>query len=298
MRDVSHKQNSLRIASASSIVKMKAETVQLVKEGRAPKGDPIAVARVAATMAAKNTPDFIPYCHPIPIEHVVVEFELRESEIECTVTVKTVYKTGVEVEAMAAAAIAALNLYDLLKPVDDEISIHSIQLLSKTGGKTDWEFSQAFRAAVITVSDRCSQGEMVDLSGSVLEEGMIGHGANHVLRITVPDEIEAIRESVQQNDDCNVILLTGGTGAGPRDLTPEAIIPLLGIRLSGVEEQFRSYSQERINTAMLSRCVAGILGKTLIICLPGSVGACRDALSALFPHALHILSMLEGAGHD
>lgn len=286
---------------ASAVVKMHPDTVAAVRENRAPKGDPLAVARVAATQAAKNTPDFIPYCHPLPVEHVLVEFDVRESEIECLVTIKTVYKTGVEVEAMAAAAIGALNIYDLLKPIDDEIEILNVKLISKIGGKTDWKPSEGFTACVLTVSDRCSNGEQEDISGSVLKTGIEKHGGTVSETLVVPDDQENIAEQVSswaKGQSPNLILITGGTGIGPRDKTPEAITPLLESRLAGIEEQFRRYSQDRMPTAMLSRCVAGIVGSTVVIALPGSPGACQDAIDCLFPGVIHSFAMLRGDGHE
>lgn len=298
MRDISHKSNSLRIATAQAVVKMATQTIEVVRAGRAPKGDPLAVARVAATQAAKNTPNFIPYCHPLPIDHVAVDFEIRDTEIVCSVTVKAVYRTGVEVEAMTSAAVAALNIYDLLKPIDDSITIGEIRLIEKRGGKSDWANSSKFSAAVVTVSDRCSRGERQDESGVVLENALLEFGAESVQRILVADDGDTIAKAVGILSSIDVILLTGGTGVGPRDVTPQSVEPLLNLRLPGVEEQIRRYSQERIGTALLSRSLAGVMGGSLVICLPGSPGACRDAMQAVFPHVLHALPMLTGGGHE
>ncbi|MCB0825373.1 MAG: bifunctional molybdenum cofactor biosynthesis protein MoaC/MoaB [Armatimonadetes bacterium] len=301
MRDISHKVASLRIAKAQATVSMNPETVLAVRENRAPKGDPIAIARVAATQAAKNTPQFIPYCHPIPVEHVLVEFELRDSEIDCIVTVKTVYKTGVEVEAMAAASIGALNIYDLLKPIDNDIAIESVRLVSKVGGKTDWQSDDAFSFSVITVSDRCSKGQQEDISGNTLFEGVASFGGIMASRSVVPDEPDLIQSMVSeqiQRHAPNLIMLTGGTGVGPRDKTFEALCNLFDLRLPGVEEHFRRYSQERVPTAMLSRCIAGVTGGTVVIAVPGSPKACKDAINCLFPAITHTFSMLKGNGHE
>lgn len=300
MRDISHKVNSLRVATASAIVSMNPETVAAVRQGRAPKGDPLAVARVAATQAAKNTPSFIPYCHPIPVEHVSVDFDVRDNEIECSVTVKAVYKTGVEVEAMAAAAIGALNIYDLLKPIDDGIEIAGVKLISKTGGKSDWLCDGGFTACIVTVSDRCAVDAMADASGPVLAAGVLRHGGVLHQRVIVPDEPQQILDCLVRMTSENppdLILLTGGTGVGPRDRTPEAVIPLLQIRLPGIEEHFRIYSTERVPTGMLSRCVAGVVGQTVVIALPGSPSACKDGIECLFPAIIHSFSMLKGQGH-
>ncbi|MEZ5163423.1 MAG: bifunctional molybdenum cofactor biosynthesis protein MoaC/MoaB [Fimbriimonadaceae bacterium] len=301
MRDITHKVASLRIATAKATVSMKPETVLAVRENLAPKGDPIAVARVAATIAAKHTPQFIPYCHPIPVDHVVVEFELRDSEIDCIVSVKTVYKTGVEVEAMAAASIGALNIYDLLKPIDDGIAIESVRLVSKVGGKTDWQSDDAFSFTVITVSDRCSKGEQADISGITLVEGVETFGGILATRSVVPDEADQIQARVSehiQKHAPNLIMLTGGTGVGPRDKTFEALCNRFDLRLPGVEEHFRRYSQERVPTAMLSRCVAGVIGGTVVIAVPGSPKACKDAINCLFPAITHTFSMLKGKAHE
>ena len=103
-----------------------------------PKGSPLAVAKVAAIQAAKNTSTIIPYCHPIPVEFVGVEFHLDEDSIEIECTVRAVYKTGVEMEALTAASVAALTIYDMAKMVDDLMQIESVTLISKKGGKSDF----------------------------------------------------------------------------------------------------------------------------------------------------------------
>jgi cyclic pyranopterin phosphate synthase len=118
---------------------MSEETARAVREGTVPKGDPLPVARVAAVMAAKNTPDIIPYCHPLPVESVKVRFSVGEDRIEVETETKTSAKTGVEMEALTAASVAALTLYDMLKQLDMGMTIESVRLLEKRGGKSDFE---------------------------------------------------------------------------------------------------------------------------------------------------------------
>lgn len=142
MWDVSGKNNTARTATAHAILRATKETLQAIKEGKVPKGDPLPVAKVAAVQAAKKTPDIIPYCHPLPLTHVGVEFVLHEDSIEVFVTTKTDYKTGVEMEALTAAAAAALTLYDMLKQIDMGMTIESIKLLEKTGGKSDFRLEE------------------------------------------------------------------------------------------------------------------------------------------------------------
>ena len=142
MWDVSGKDNTARTATAEAVLKAKRETLRAIREGSVPKGDPLPVAKVAAIQAAKNTPSIIPYCHPLPLTHVGVHFDLGMESITITVTTKTAYKTGVEMEALTAAAAAALTLYDMLKQIDMGMTIESIRLIEKTGGKSDFRQSE------------------------------------------------------------------------------------------------------------------------------------------------------------
>ncbi len=137
MRDISEKQPTLRTATAKAVVRMSAETLQLLAQDKLPKGDPRPVAKVAAIQAAKNTSQIIPYCHPLPIEFADCKFTVGSDRIEIVTEVKSNYKTGVEMEALTAASVAALTIYDMLKIVDVSLEIESVRLLSKTGGKSD-----------------------------------------------------------------------------------------------------------------------------------------------------------------
>ena len=109
MRDVSAKIKTLRVATARAVLKVSPSTIQMIREGRVPKGDPLAVSKVAAIQGAKNTPQIIPYCHPVPLDFVSVDFELQDSAIIVTTTAKAIYKTGVEMEALTAASVAAAD---------------------------------------------------------------------------------------------------------------------------------------------------------------------------------------------
>jgi cyclic pyranopterin phosphate synthase len=137
MRDISEKQPTLRTATATAVVRMSRETLMLLEQDKLPKGDPRPVAKVAAIQAAKNTSQIIPFCHPLPIEFVDCRFTTNGNTIEIVTEVKANYKTGVEMEALTAASVAALTIYDMLKPVDKSLEIEHVRLLSKTGGKSD-----------------------------------------------------------------------------------------------------------------------------------------------------------------
>jgi cyclic pyranopterin phosphate synthase len=138
MVDISGKPDTKRQAVAKGVVRMQASTLGRIKKGQMAKGDVLAVAQLAGIMAAKETPRLIPLCHPILIGEVKLEFELDEkaSAVEITTTVKSTGKTGVEMEALTATAVAALTIYDMCKAIDRSIKIDSIRLVQKSGGKS------------------------------------------------------------------------------------------------------------------------------------------------------------------
>lgn len=136
MVDVGSKERTERVAVATARVRMQPETVARIREGRVEKGDVLAAARLAGVMAAKRTPDLIPLCHPIALTAVTVEIGLDEGGARIRTEVKTLDRTGVEMEALTAAATAALTIYDMVKSVDRGMVIESVQLEHKDGGRT------------------------------------------------------------------------------------------------------------------------------------------------------------------
>ena len=138
MVDISAKADTRREAVASGLVRMKAATLQLLKEGKTAKGDVLSVAQLAGIMAAKQTPGLIPLCHPILISDINVAFNLDEnnSTVAITTTARSTGKTGVEMEALTATAVAALTVYDMCKAVDRGMTIENIRLVKKSGGKS------------------------------------------------------------------------------------------------------------------------------------------------------------------
>lgn len=138
MVDVSDKEVTRREATARAVVSMRPETARLIATGGVAKGDVLAVAQVAGVMAAKRTPDLIPLCHPLPISGVDMAFDLdvERSQLEIRATVRVTSRTGVEMEALTAASVAALTVYDMCKAVDRAMSIGNVELLHKAGGKS------------------------------------------------------------------------------------------------------------------------------------------------------------------
>ncbi|MEO6914326.1 MAG: cyclic pyranopterin monophosphate synthase MoaC [Chitinophagaceae bacterium] len=139
MVDITQKQNTLRKAIATAIVRASSpETIKAVEEGRVPKGNVFEFARAAGLLGIKKTSDVIPDCHPLPVEFAAISYKVEKLTITISVEVHTIYKTGVEVEAMHGAAVTALTMYDMLKPIDKKLEISTIRLESKSGGKSDF----------------------------------------------------------------------------------------------------------------------------------------------------------------
>jgi cyclic pyranopterin monophosphate synthase len=136
MVDVTEKNETVRVARAEAFVEMSAETVKLLREGAMPKGDPLEVARIAGIQAGKKTSELIPLCHPLPLTHLDISIQVIDSGARIETTARTKAETGVEMEAMTAASVAALTLYDMCKAVEKGISIGPVRLLEKSGGKS------------------------------------------------------------------------------------------------------------------------------------------------------------------
>ncbi|MFI6848827.1 cyclic pyranopterin monophosphate synthase MoaC [Kitasatospora sp. NPDC050467] len=139
MVDVTEKATTARTAVAAGRVRVSPRVVELLRGEGVPKGDALAVARIAGIMGAKRTPDLIPLCHPIAVSGVQVDLSVADDAVEITATVKTADRTGVEMEALTAVAVAGLTVIDMVKAVDKSATIESVRVLSKTGGKSgDW----------------------------------------------------------------------------------------------------------------------------------------------------------------
>lgn len=302
MISITHKHYSLRKAIATAIVRVsRPETIQAIRDRKIPKGDVLEFARAAALLAIKKTSDVIPDCHPLPVEFAAIRYGLQEQEIVIQTEVHAIYRTGVEVEAMHGATIAALTLYDMLKPVDPDIEISSVKLLSKEGGKSDRSQSASgITCAVVVCSDSVAVQTKEDSAGKAVVQQLEQHGLQAGFYGVIPDEPDVIQRTALQleNDGYRLVLFTGGTGLSPRDVTPEAIRPLLTREVPGLMEAARAYGQERTPYAMLSRGIAGFLNDTLIITLPGSTRGAVETMQALFPQVLHLFKVAKGFNHD
>ncbi|MBK7100538.1 MAG: bifunctional molybdenum cofactor biosynthesis protein MoaC/MoaB [Flavobacteriales bacterium] len=303
MIDITHKPTTLRSATAQAIVRVSdPQTINAVRQGTVPKGNVLESARVAALFGVKKTHELIPDCHPLPIEHAECSFELGEMDITITMRVRTIYRTGVEVEAMHGASVAALTMYDMLKPIDKGIELHAIKLIEKKGGKSDFRsrYRDALTATVIVCSDTISKGKKEDKAGKAIMAKLEACGVRIAHQAVIPDETsdiqQQVRDAVERGSD--MVIFTGGTGLSPRDVTPEALRPLLEREIPGIAEVVRDFGQARTPYAMLSRALAGTIGTTLVLALPGSTKGATESMDALFPPLLHLFGIMRSAAHD
>jgi len=305
MNDITRKNVSLRTATATAAVSCSAETLVMIEQNTLPKGNLFDVARAAGLLGAKATPSLIPHCHPIPIEHLDIRFELASEggrgRVVIEVYAQTIYKTGIEIEAITAATIAALTVFDLLKPVDSALEISGVKLLKKTGGKADRkkDTGAGLTAAILVCSDSVAGGKREDASGKTIKAELEKHEVKIAEYKIVADEISAIQQQIKAWVAAGVqfIFTTGGTGLSPRDVAVEAVTPLLEKTADGIAEKMRQYGNERTPLAMFSRSLAGSIGETLIVCLPGSANGVRESLDAVLPALFHAHAMLRGGGH-
>lgn len=302
MVNITHKIKSLRIAVATAVVNVsKYQTIEAIQAKTVPKGDVFEFSRAAGLLAVKKTSDVIPDCHPLPVEYTAITHAIEGLQIIIRVEVHTIYRTGVEVEAMHGAAITALTIYDMLKPIDKQVEISMIKLESKKGGKSQYtEFpKETLRCAVVVCSDSVAAGTSQDFSGKAVIEKLAQNGLSTSSYTIIPDDFGAIQAKAKQlsGEGFHILLFTGGTGLYKRDNTPEAIEPLIDRSIPGIMEAARSYGQERTPYAMLSRGVAGFINQTLVLTLPGSTRGAMETMEAVFPYIMHIFRVAEGLRH-
>lgn len=332
MIDVSDKLTNKRIAIASGKIYVGEPVFNLIRNNQMIKGDPLRLAEIAAIMGAKQTSNLIPLCHPIGLDKVEFINELVESDfavqVYCIAT--TSAKTGVEMEALAGVTTGLLTIYDLSKISEPSLTISDIRLLVKIGGKSGTWFNpqitglpswidqyipkpinlSAINFATITLSDRAVTGVYADKSGELLQQLLSECGATSLGYYLLSDDAQALKYKISElinnpmstsnpmSAMLNLIVTTGGTGIGERDIVPEAILALGGREIPGIGELLRIYGSKFTSFSWCSRSLACVVDNILIIALPGSSNAVREGVECLVQILPHLIKMVQGGNHD
>lgn len=296
MIDITHKRTSHRRAIAEAKVFCKTATLTLIENRKIPKGDIFEIGRASGLLAIKNTPHLLPFCHPIPVEYADIAYNVEADGIRIRVEAECIYRTGIEVETMTAASMVALCLYDMLKPVDDSVSIGEIRLLKKSGGKADFgAVARAVRAAVVLCGDDYVSKKRPDTVGRIAVEMLAESGVEVQSFDVVGDETQTIVAQLKRalGTGVDFVFTVGGTGLGPRDNTVAAVESLGERMVPGIIDAMRGHGLERTPYAALSRSVAVQVGPALVITLPGSTDGVRESIDALFPWLLHVAKVFD-----
>jgi len=307
MVDVGSKPVTARRAVAEASVRMRPDVLASLVDAGGPKGDAFVTARLAGVVAAKRTAELIPLCHPLPLDRVDVEITPEaDGVVAIRAEVAATARTGVEMEALTAASVAALTLYDMAKALQRDIVIESVRLLEKSGGRSGDFVAGApdevatHEAVVVTCSNRSAAGEREDASGPALVS-VLGAASFDVAPepLVVRDDEAEIAALLGRLAGAGhrLILTTGGTGLTPTDVTPAATRRVIEREAPGLAELMRAAGMAHTPMAALSRGVVGIRGQTLIANLPGSPKGATESLEALLPVLRHALEQLAGGDH-
>lgn len=297
MVDILSKINTERRAIAQAFLTVSSlDTIDAIVNKKVPKGDVFEMSKTAGLLGVKKTSDVIPDCHPLPVEYTKVTHTINGTQIIIHVEVATIYKTGVEVEAMYGASVVAMTMYDMLKPIDKGITIEKISLLEKEGGKTDFrkDTGKGLKSAVIVISDSIYSKKKEDSGGQQILSRLKTYELDNIAYEIIPDDPETLAAKVREfASKSDLLIVSGGTGFTKKDKTPETLKKLIDAEIPGIMEAARNYGQNRTPYAMFSRGFAGTIGETLVLAIPGSTNGVKETLNALFPYVLHGFKMLK-----
>ncbi len=297
MNDITHKTSTLREAKAEAMVVCNQETLCLVSEKKVPKGDPFEFAKAAAFLGAKKTDQLLPHCHPVTIDGMDIVFTQTAEGIHIEGTAKSIGRTGIEMEILTGVTIAALTLYDMLKPLDKGLQITNIRLVEKKGGKTDREkyFQTPPACALLICSEEIKNGTRKDLVSPLVSQLLAHYKIEQPSCLLVDNEPENIRRAILALIEAGAkcVFTIGGTGLGTRDTTYEAIRSVIEKELDGIVDAMRAHAYARNPLAITSMLIAGNIGASVIVSLPGSEDGAKECLEAILPTLFKVQKMLQ-----
>ena len=296
MNDITFKTSTLREAVAEGMVFCTPETLVHIQNNTVPKGNVFEFARAAGFFGAKKTDQLLPHCHPVTIDGMDLNFEILDNGIKITGTAKSIGRTGIEMEILTGVSIAALTIYDMLKPIDKSLEISGIKLLDKKGGKTDREkyFQTPPLCAVLICSEEIKNGTRDDHASEEVKRLLSKYMVKDFLFVYTGNILEEISQEIKLlvNKDAKLIFTLGGTGLGQSDTTYEAIDAIIEQRLDGITDAMRIHAFARNPLAMTSKLIAGSLSGSIVISLPGSKEGARECLEAILPTVFKVQKML------
>lgn len=317
MIDIGHKNLSYRRACVLGSIYIGKDVFILIRDKRIEKGDPLTLSEVAGINAAKKTSELLTLCHQINIDNIFFNTVMDEKNysIDIYCIISAFAKTGVEMEAMAGVSVALLTIYDLTKKFNPFIFIKNIKLLYKDGGEnglvlgsihnipihlrnyfsnTNLSFNN-ISIILLTISDRASLGIYKNISGQILFDFFKIRKANIITHIIIPDDENILKNILKK---CtikycpNIILASGGTGLSKRDITTNVFSNIIEKDIPGIGEYLRQVGSTFSNTAWLSRAMAGVYKKSLLLSLPGNPSGVCESLNMLQPLLLHAIKTI------
>lgn len=316
--NISKKQNSLRRACVKGSILTNKNVINLIKNKKIEKGDPIALAEIAGINAIKNTANIIMLCHPINIENAFINIIINEKKSKIIIYCTTIAyaKTGVEMEAFCGANAALLTIYDLTKKFNPFSKIQKIKLIFKDGGENGLiigstnnlpknikkifiENKILFKKTkiyIITISDRGVKGSYEDISGQLIIDFFKIRKANILKKIIIPDDeiiIKKIIHKITEIEKPNIIIINGGTGLTEKDITDKAIRNICDKIIPGFSEFMRQKNTKNTITSILSSYITGIYKKTIIISLPGNPSSVLENLNSIEELVYHSIKILK-----
>lgn len=294
MIDITHKTNTLKLATAEAVVKVGSyDTMEAIKKNEIAQGDIFETSKAAGLLGVKRTSELLPNFHAAAIEYASVEYEVSEKEICIFFTVKSICKSDLSVVAMHGASVVALNICEMLKSMDQDVEIGAIRVIKQKGAKPFKPVRlEGVSVDIVVCSNPVLNGEKEDTAGKAVRNKLMAFGLTDFKYAVVASDADKIEKRLLSST-ASLIIFVGGTGTAAKDITPDTIVPLLDMRLSGVEETMRRYGQDRMPYAMLSRTVAGVKDERVVLAVPGSTNGASEAIDAVFPGVFHLFQVMK-----